>query len=100
MTHDDLEALFARIRTWKPEWQEYALGSLQSVEHMMNCNGGRYLMTPEEQAELRSRIVADDGDYYEPTEEELADIREGLAEEERGEFATEEEIAHVFRRRL
>ena len=62
MTRDDLETLFARIRTWKPEWQEYALGSLQSVEHMMNCNGGRYLMTPEEQAELRSRIVEADGE--------------------------------------
>ena len=74
MTRDDLEALFARVRTWTPELQAEAIDALLALEQ-------------------------DAGDYYEPTEEELADIREGLAEADRGEFATKEEIAHVFRRR-
>jgi predicted transcriptional regulator len=75
MKNDELEALFARIRTWAPDLQKEAIDALLALEQ-------------------------DGEDYYEPTEEELADIREGLAEEERGEFATEEEIAHVFRRRI
>jgi predicted transcriptional regulator len=75
MKDDDLEALFARVRTWAPDLKAEAVDALLALEE-------------------------DADDYYEPTEEELADIREGLAEEERGEFATEEEIARVFRRRI
>ncbi|MEI9885054.1 MAG: hypothetical protein WDN08_00925 [Rhizomicrobium sp.] len=74
MAKDDLETIFARVRTWAPDLQKEAIGALLALEQ-------------------------DGGDYYEPTEEEFADIREGLAEAERGEFATEEEIARVFRRR-
>ena len=74
MTKEDLEAIFARVRSWTPDLQAEAADMLLALEK-------------------------DSTDYYELTEEELADIREGLAEEERGEFATEEEIRHVFRRR-
>ena len=49
--------------------------------------------------DLLLALEQDNGDIHELTDEELADIREGLAEADRGEFATEEEIAHVFRRR-
>ncbi|HXC57272.1 MAG TPA: hypothetical protein VNU97_18370 [Rhizomicrobium sp.] len=74
MTEEDLEAVFARMRSWTPDRQAQALDILLALEQER------------------------DG-FYELNEEELADIREGLAEEERGEFATEEEIRHIFRRR-
>ena len=60
MEKDDLEALFARIRTWPPEWQEYTAGSLRSIEEMMACDGRKYLMTEEEHADIMSRFVEDD----------------------------------------
>ena len=75
MKKDDLESIFARIRTWTPDLQEEAIDALLALEE----NGE---------------------DYYEPTAEELADIREGLAEADRGEFLTEEEVRHLFRRRI
>jgi predicted transcriptional regulator len=74
MKKDDLEDILARVRTWTPELQAAAIDTLLALEQ-------------------------DAADIHELTDEELADIREGLAEADRGEFATEEEIAHVFRRR-
>jgi predicted transcriptional regulator len=75
MKNDDLEEILARVRTWAPDLQAEAIDLLLELEQ-------------------------DASDIYELTDEELADIREGLAEADRGEFATEEEIARVFRRRV
>ena len=75
MTKDDLEAIFAKVRTWTPELQE------EAVEVLLELEQGT-------------------GEAYELNPHELADIREGLAEGERGEFLTEDEIKHLFRRRL
>ena len=75
MSRDELEAVFAKVRTWAPDRQEEAIEALLELEQ-------------------------DVGDAYELSPEELADIREGLGEAERGEFLTKEEVRHLFRRRL
>jgi predicted transcriptional regulator len=75
MKNDDLEEILARVRTWAPELQAEAIDLLRELEEEAS-------------------------DIHELTDEERADIREGVAEADRGEFATEEEIAHVFRRRV
>ncbi len=75
MSKDDLEAIFAKVRTWAPDLQDEAIDVLLELEEHA-------------------------GDAYELDPEELADIREGLAEAERGEFLTEDEVRHLFRRRL
>ncbi len=75
MSKDDLEAIFAKVRTWTPDLQDEAIDLLLALEQ-------------------------DTSEAYELSPEELADIREGLAEAERGEFLTEEEVRHLFRRRL
>ena len=72
---DDLEEILARVRTWTPELQAEAISVLLELEE-------------------------DASDIHELTDEERADIREGVAEADRREFATDEEIAHVFRRRV
>jgi predicted transcriptional regulator len=71
ITHT-LEALFSRIRSWSPEMQEDALHHLEA-------------------------IVKDLEHPYELSAEEIADIEAGEAAGERGEFASEEDIARVLR---
>ena len=58
ITHS-LESLFARIKSWPPEWQEYVVGSLRSIEEMKDLDGRRYLMTEEEQADLLKALRDD-----------------------------------------
>jgi hypothetical protein len=73
MKDENLEVMFARVRGWDEERKQQAFELLLALE--------KY------------------GDVLYPlTEEEAADIAEGVAEAERGEFATPEEIARVFRR--
>jgi predicted transcriptional regulator len=62
-----------RVKTWPPERQEDA---------------ARVLLRMEEAGT----------ELYPLSEEELADIEEGLREIERGEVATEEEVAALFSR--
>lgn len=71
ITHT-LEAIFARIRSWSPEMQEDVLDHLEA-------------------------IVRDFENPYELSPEEIADIEAGEAAAERGEFASDEDIARVFR---
>lgn len=52
----------------------------------------------EEAARALSEIEAGDANVYELSPEEEADIDEALAEVERGEFATDEEVRAVFNR--
>jgi predicted transcriptional regulator len=73
MTKDQIDAVLDRVRTWPPERQEDAV---------------RVLLRMEEAGT----------EVYPLSEEELADIEEGLREIERGEVATEEEVAALFSR--
>lgn len=73
MTRDQIDAILERVRSWPPERQEDAANVLLAME-------------------------AEGTAPYELSEEERADLEEGLAEADRGEFATEEEVAAVFAR--
>ena len=73
MTKEQIDAVLARVRTWPIERQKDA---------------ARMLMTMEEIG-LEPYILSD---------EEQADLEEALAEVERGEVASEEEVAALFDR--
>ena len=73
MTKEQIEAVFDRVRTWPLERQEDA---------------AEMLLMMEEQG------VAP----YELSEEERIEIEAALAEADRGEFATDEEVEAVFNR--
>ena len=73
MTKTEIDAVLERVRTWPAEKQEDAVRVLLEME-------------------------AEGNGFYELSEEELADIEEGLKEIERGEVATEEEVAALFNR--
>jgi len=57
---------------------------------------------PEEQQEMIARAILDyashDDGVYHLTDEERKEVRAGLAELERGEIATEEEVRAVYKR--
>jgi hypothetical protein len=74
MTNEELKAILDRVLTWPPEFQEMAVEVLLDIE-------------------ARQR-----GEPYRPSEEELAAIRQGLEQVERGEFASDGEVEAVFRR--
>jgi predicted transcriptional regulator len=73
MTKEQIEAVFDRVRTWPLERQEDA---------------AEMLLMMEEQG------VAP----YELSEEERVEVEAALAEADRGEFATDEEVEAVFNR--
>lgn len=73
MTKDQIDAVLDRVRTWPPERQEDA---------------ARVLLQMEEAGT----------EVYQLSDDELADVEEGLKEIERGEVATEEEVAALFSR--
>jgi predicted transcriptional regulator len=73
MTKAEIEAVLERVRTWPAEKQEDAVRVLLEIE-------------------------AEGIGFYELSEEELADIEEGLREIERGEVATDEQVAAMFNR--
>ena len=73
MTKEQIEAVFDRVRTWPPERHEDA---------------AEMLLMMEEQG------VAP----YELSEEERVEVEAALAEADRGEFATDEEVEAVFNR--
>jgi predicted transcriptional regulator len=73
MTKDQIEAVLERVKTWPEDRQEQALQILLALER--------------EAAEP-----------YILTDEERADLDEGIAEADRGEFASNEEVAAVFNR--
>lgn len=74
MTKAEIEAVLDRVRAWPPERQEEAVRVLLEMD-----------------------AQGTDG-VYELSDEELADIEEGLREIERGEVATEQEVAALFNR--
>lgn len=72
MTKEQLEAVFDRVRSWPESRQQEAIGLLLAIESETGV--------------------------YELSAEEQADLEEALAEMDRGEVATEEEVNAVFRR--
>ena len=73
MTKEQIESVLNRVLEWPAKRQEDAV---------------RMLLDMEKQ----------DSYDHELSEEERADLREALAEAERGEFATDEEVEAVFAR--
>lgn len=72
MTKSEIRAVLDRVLTWPEDKQEVAADFL--------------------------RMLDSQAEFYEPTEEEMAAIREGLAEARRGEFATDDEVAALWRK--
>ena len=73
MTKEQIEAIFERVKTWPPERQEDAVAMLLKME--------------EQGVEP-----------YELDADERREVEAALAEAERGEFATDEEVEAVFNR--
>jgi DNA-binding GntR family transcriptional regulator len=73
MTKAQIEEVLERVRTWPPERQEDAV---------------RVLLEMEAQGTA----------VYQLSEEELADIEESLKEIERGEVASDADVAAMFNR--
>lgn len=74
MTKDEIVAVFERAKNWPQEKQEEAVGVLLAIEN------DEY------------------DDCSDMTEEDWADLEEGLAEADRGEFVPEEEMKAFFAR--
>jgi predicted transcriptional regulator len=74
MTKEEIAAVFERAKTWPQEKQEEAVGVLLAIEN------DEY------------------DDCSDMTEEDWADLEEGLAEADRGEFVPEEEMKAFFAR--
>jgi predicted transcriptional regulator len=72
MTKHEIKAVLDRVLTWSPEMQEEAVELLRAL-------GGEQI-------------------YYTPTPEEAEAIRKGLAEAERGDFASDEEVVELLER--
>jgi len=73
MTRDQIEAVLERVKTWPKDRQEDAVEMLLALER-------------------------EGTEPYILSDEERADIEAGIAEADRGEFATDEEVAAVFNR--
>ena len=73
MTKAEIDAVLDRVKTWPLERQEEAMRLLLEME-------------------------AQSTEVYQLSEEELADIEEGLREIERGEVASDEEVAAMLSR--
>lgn len=72
MTKHEIRAVLDRVLLWPADKQGVAAD---------------FLLMLERQEE-----------FYEPSEDELAAIRQGLAEADRGEFASDEEMAALWRK--
>ena len=71
MTKDQLELVLGRVTTWPKEAQDELM---RSVEHIEATKVGIYKLSPEERAA----------------------IEEGLAQADRGEFVSDEEMQAFF----
>jgi predicted transcriptional regulator len=72
MTKEEITAIFERAKAWPPEKQEEAAAILLALEN------------------------EEENDCSDMTEEDWADLEEGLAEADRGEFVPEEEMKAFF----
>jgi hypothetical protein len=73
MSKDQIKAVLERVLTWPPDRQKDA-------------------------AEMLLWLEAKEGEFYHPADDEWAAIQEGLAQAERGEFVSDEEM-DTFRKR-
>jgi predicted transcriptional regulator len=73
MTKTEIEAVLDRVRTWPPERQEDAARILLEME-------------------------AQGTEVYRLSDDERAEIEASITEADRGEFATDEEVAAIFNR--
>lgn len=73
MTKQEIEAVFDRVRTWPEDRQAYAALVLMGLER-------------------------EDSETYEIAEGDREALEQALGEEERGEFATDEDIRKIFDR--
>jgi hypothetical protein len=73
LTKEQIEAVFNRVREWPLELQEEAA---EILLHLEERGAGVYRLSPEERA----------------------DIEEAIAEMERGQVASDEEVAALFNR--
>jgi hypothetical protein len=73
MSKDQIKAVLERVLTWPPDRQKDA-------------------------AEMLLWLEAKEGEFYHPADDEWAAIQEGLAQAERGEFVSDEEM-DAFRKR-
>ena len=72
MTKDEIQAILERVHTWPADKQRLAVDLLMWIE------------------------ARDQQDDYELTDEDWADLEEGLAEADRGEFVPEEDMKAFF----
>jgi predicted transcriptional regulator len=73
MTKEQVKEILDRVLTWPPERQEDA-------------------------AQMLLMLEAQGEDLYHPSDEEWAAIKEGLEQAKRGEFASDEEVAELWKR--
>ncbi len=71
MTKEQIAAIFERVKTWPEDRQEDAVAVLLKMEAANECNDDL-------------------------TEEEWADLEEGLAEADRGDLVPEEKMGAFF----
>lgn len=71
MTKQEIDAVFERVRSWPHDRQADLISIVKEMERQGQ-------------------------EPYELSEEERADLREAIAEADRGEFATDEEVAALF----
>ena len=74
MTRDQIKALLDRVLTWPPERQEIAADMLLVLE-------------------------SQEGELYHPSDDELAAIREGMEQADRGETISAKELEARWKRR-
>lgn len=72
MTKHEVKAVLDRVLSWPSERQDEA-------------------------AELLLALEAREGEFYHPTDEEWLAVQEGLAEADRGEFVSDEEMEKFWR---
>jgi predicted transcriptional regulator len=110
MTKEQVKAIFDRVLAWPIEWQEEIAAIVLEIE--AERGSSVHHATPDElqaldeaeqsglasEHDVRAAFFRAPRRVYELDEEELADIREGLAEIERGEGASDEEVEAVFNR--
>jgi hypothetical protein len=73
MTKEQIRDIFDRVLTWPPDRQEQA-------------------------AQMLLLLEGQEGEMYHPSDDEWEAIQEGLAQAERGEFVSDEDMERLWKR--